>query len=152
MQRLGERAKQRKGVIRSEGFALFKVAFGDVQLVAHVREARQPHRLATASSNHHHYRVARTSRPLQMYAGETFGQGIDMMGDTQIDAKRAAALHDCSVTALRYNFSTWQIAQLASFGTCMVEHGETPSPEAELDKKGPPGTFFPAGPSRNHRA
>jgi hypothetical protein len=61
-----------------------------------------------------------------MYAGESFGQSIDMMGDTQVDAKRAAALHDCSVAASKYNFSTWQTAQFATFGTCMMNHGETP--------------------------
>lgn len=61
-----------------------------------------------------------------MYAGESFGQGIDMMGDTPIDARRAVALHDCSVQASKFSFSSWQTAQLAAFGTCMVNHGETP--------------------------
>jgi hypothetical protein len=79
-----------------------------------------------AATHHHHHRVARSSRSLQMYAGESFGHGIDMMGDTQIDAKRANALHDCSIAASKYNFSTWQTTQFATFGTCMMEHGETP--------------------------
>lgn len=61
-----------------------------------------------------------------MYAGEVFGQGIEMMDDTPIDAKRAAALHDCSVAASKFSFSAWQTAQFAAFGTCMVNHGETP--------------------------
>jgi hypothetical protein len=43
-----------------------------------------------------------------------------------ISAKRAAAVHDCSVTAGKLNFSTWQSAQLAVYGECMTNHGEMP--------------------------
>ncbi len=80
---------------------------------------------AGAAVRHHHH-VVRSTQGLHMYAGESFQQGTDMMGDAHIDESRAAALHTCSVEASKYNFSTWQTTQFAVFGTCMTEHGQQP--------------------------
>jgi hypothetical protein len=81
---------------------------------------------APALAATHHHRAVQSTRGLQMYAGESFDRGDDMMGDAHIDEARAAALHTCSVEASKYNFSTWQTTQFATFGTCMVEHGQQP--------------------------
>jgi hypothetical protein len=45
-------------------------------------------------------------------------------GSVPISAKRAAAVHDCSVQAGKLSFSAWQSAQIVSYGACMTEHGE----------------------------
>jgi hypothetical protein len=67
-----------------------------------------------------------SQRPLHMYAGQAFGPTNDVPDGEQIDAKRAAAVHDCSVAAAKFSNSAWQTAQFAAFGTCMTEHGQIP--------------------------
>jgi len=41
-----------------------------------------------------------------------------------ISAKRAAAVHDCSMKAQKLPQTTWGDAQGAMFRSCMMEHGE----------------------------
>jgi hypothetical protein len=45
-------------------------------------------------------------------------------GGVPISAKRAAAVHDCSVQSGKLSFSAWQSAQIITYGTCMTERGE----------------------------
>ena len=54
-----------------------------------------------------------------------FANDVDT-GSVPISAKRAAALHECSVAASKYNFSTWQETQILVYGECMTNHGELP--------------------------
>jgi hypothetical protein len=54
-----------------------------------------------------------------------FANDVDT-GSVPISAKRASAVHDCSVAASKYNFSTWQTEQFASYDDCMANHGEVP--------------------------
>ena len=54
-----------------------------------------------------------------------FANDIDT-GSAPISAKRATALHECSVAASKYNFSTWQESQIEVYGECMANHGELP--------------------------
>jgi hypothetical protein len=56
-------------------------------------------------------------------SAENFDNHFDD-GGVPISAKRAAAVHDCSVQSAKLNFSTWQSAQIISYGACMAEHGE----------------------------
>ena len=42
----------------------------------------------------------------------------------QLNAARKAAIHDCSVKAAKYVFSTWQSTQFATYGTCMANHDQ----------------------------
>jgi hypothetical protein len=54
-----------------------------------------------------------------------FANDVDT-GSVPISAKRAAAVHDCSVEASKYNFAAFQTTQLAVYGECMTTHGEVP--------------------------
>jgi hypothetical protein len=81
---------------------------------------------AFAATHHRHVRAAQSLNGLHMYAGESLDQHDQVLGATAMSESRAAALHDCSVKAQPYNFSTWQTAQFAVFGTCMTEHGQMP--------------------------
>jgi hypothetical protein len=56
---------------------------------------------------------------------EVFANDVDT-GGVPISAKRAAAVHDCSVRASKFNFSTFETTQLAVYGECMTEHNEIP--------------------------
>ncbi|HUD87098.1 MAG TPA: hypothetical protein VMR17_11625 [Xanthobacteraceae bacterium] len=67
-----------------------------------------------------------SQRPLHMYAGQAFGPTNDVPDGAQIDAKRAAAVHDCSVEASKFSNASWQTAQFAAYSTCMTEHGQIP--------------------------
>jgi hypothetical protein len=40
------------------------------------------------------------------------------------EVARDVAIHDCSVMASKYSFSTWQTTQFAVYGTCMAEHDQ----------------------------
>jgi hypothetical protein len=54
-----------------------------------------------------------------------FANDVDT-GGVPISAKRAAAVHECSVAASKYNFSTWQATQIEFYDECMGNHGEVP--------------------------
>jgi hypothetical protein len=54
-----------------------------------------------------------------------FANDVDT-GSVPISAKRAAAVHECSVAASKYNFSTWQATQIEVYGECMASHNEMP--------------------------
>jgi hypothetical protein len=56
---------------------------------------------------------------------QLFANDVDT-GSVPVSAKRASAIHDCSVAASKYNFSTWQTEQFASYDGCMANHGEVP--------------------------
>jgi hypothetical protein len=56
-------------------------------------------------------------------SAENFDNHFDD-GSVPISAKRAAAVHDCSVQSGKLSFSAWQSAQIISYGACMAEHGE----------------------------
>ena len=80
-----------------------------------------------AATRHHHYRhPAQSLNGLHMYAGESLDQHDQVLGAMPMSESRAQALHDCSMKAQPYNFSTWQTTQFAMFGSCMVEHGQQP--------------------------
>jgi hypothetical protein len=40
------------------------------------------------------------------------------------DNPRDAAIHDCSVQADKWSFSSWQSTQIITYGDCMTEHGQ----------------------------
>lgn len=40
------------------------------------------------------------------------------------DTARDAAIHDCSVAASKWVFSTWQSTQITRYRDCMTEHGQ----------------------------
>jgi hypothetical protein len=80
---------------------------------------------AFAATHHHHHAVQSLSG-LHMYAGEALDQHDQMLGAMPMNENRAAALHDCSMKAAPYNFSTWETTQFAVYGTCMTEHGQQP--------------------------
>ncbi|HEX4407973.1 MAG TPA: hypothetical protein VH206_04285 [Xanthobacteraceae bacterium] len=42
------------------------------------------------------------------------------------DSARDAAIHDCSVEASKWSFSTWQSTQIITYGDCMTAHGQEP--------------------------
>jgi hypothetical protein len=77
-----------------------------------------------ATSSHHHY-VARQPGALYMYVPGVLNIG-PTIGPTGADTVRDQAVHDCSVQASKWSFSTWQSTQLAVYGTCMSEHGQVP--------------------------
>ena len=54
-----------------------------------------------------------------------FANDVDT-GSVPISAKRAAAVHDCSVGASKYNFSTWQTEQFEAYDHCTANHDEVP--------------------------
>jgi hypothetical protein len=58
-------------------------------------------------------------------SNNVFANDVDT-GSVPISAKRAAAVHDCSVAASKYNFSTWQATQIEFYDECMGNHGEVP--------------------------
>jgi hypothetical protein len=59
------------------------------------------------------------------YSNGVFANDVDT-GSVPISAKRAAAVHECSVEASKYNFAAFQTTQLAVYGECMTTHGEVP--------------------------
>jgi hypothetical protein len=81
---------------------------------------------ALAATHHHHHRAAQSLGGLHMYAGESLNQHDPVLGAMPMNDARAQALHDCSMKAQPYNFSTWQTMQFSVYGTCMTEHGQTP--------------------------
>jgi hypothetical protein len=58
-------------------------------------------------------------------SNQVFANDVDT-GGVPISAQRAAAVHDCSVRASKFNFSTFETTQLAVYGECMTEHGQIP--------------------------
>lgn len=56
---------------------------------------------------------------------ELFNNDIDT-GGVPISAKRAMAVHECSVAASKWNMSTWQSTQIDVYNECMGNHGEVP--------------------------
>ena len=80
---------------------------------------------AIAATQHHHHRAAHLNG-LHMYAGESLAQHDQVLGEMPMNESRAQAMHDCNMKAQPYNFSTWQTAQFAIYGSCMTEHGQTP--------------------------
>jgi hypothetical protein len=81
---------------------------------------------ASAAVHHHHRHVAQSLAGLHMYAGQSLDQHDPVLGAMPMNDARAQALHDCSMKAQPYNFSTWQTMQFSVYGTCMTEHGQTP--------------------------
>lgn len=65
---------------------------------------------ALARSPAHH--VVKPPHQLYMYAPD------------DPNLARDQAIHDCSVSASKWSFSTWQTTQFATYGTCMAEHGQ----------------------------
>jgi len=72
----------------------------------------------------HHQAPQSTEQQLQssprmfMYAPDaTIGIG---------DPARAAAMQACNAAAAKWSNSAWETTQLATYGTCMAEHGQTP--------------------------
>jgi len=81
---------------------------------------------AAAATQHHYHRVAHSLSGLHMYAGQSLDQNDPVLGAMPMNEARAQALHDCSMKAQPYNFSTWQTMQFSMYGTCMTEHGQMP--------------------------
>jgi hypothetical protein len=50
--------------------------------------------------------------------------GCAMPPPIQMTPARAAAIHECSVKAAKYSYTTWQTTQFATYGTCMADHGQ----------------------------
>lgn len=81
---------------------------------------------ASAATQHHRHRAARSLNGLHMYAGQRLDQHDPVLGEMPMNESRAQAMHDCNMKAQPYSFSTWQTAQFAVYGACMTEHGQTP--------------------------
>lgn len=47
-------------------------------------------------------------------------------GGVPISARRAAAVHDCSVQASKFSNSSFEETQILFYGECMTQHGEMP--------------------------
>jgi hypothetical protein len=67
---------------------------------------------AFAAASHH--QAAQSSRPLYMYAPIDSG------------AARNAALQECNIAASKWGMAGWESTQMATYGTCMAEHGQQP--------------------------
>ncbi len=64
-------------------------------------------------------------RPLYMYAPSGLEQTQPAAPATPTgETAREAALHDCSVKASKWSFSTWQTTQLAVYRDCMTAHDQ----------------------------
>ena len=95
-------------------------------LRASLRRSRGCRHAGTRAATHHHHRAVQSLNGLHMYAGESFGQSGDVLGVTPMSESRAAAIHECSMKATPYNFSTWQTERFSVYGTCMTEHDQMP--------------------------
>jgi hypothetical protein len=78
-------------------------------------------RAAHALTGTVHHRSAHASRQLYLYAPDGVSQS--QSSEKQI-SPREAAIHECSVKASKYSFSTWQTTQFAVYGTCMYDRGQ----------------------------
>ncbi|MFZ0423952.1 MAG: hypothetical protein WAL80_13835 [Xanthobacteraceae bacterium] len=65
------------------------------------------------------------------YASTSFAKPLRNEVDQQqsapgfvADNPRDAAIHDCSVEASKWSFSTWQSTQIITYGDCMAAHGQ----------------------------
>jgi hypothetical protein len=67
---------------------------------------------AFAATSHH--QTAPSTRQLYLYAPN----GPDL--------GRAAAMQECNAAAAKWSNGAWQSTQLATYGTCMTEHGQMP--------------------------
>ncbi len=47
-------------------------------------------------------------------------------GSVPISAKRAAAVHDCSVQASKFSNASFEETQILFYGECMTQRGEMP--------------------------
>jgi len=47
-----------------------------------------------------------------------------MSQEEQISAARLAAIRECCIEAGKFSTSAWQTTQLATYRTCMAEHGQ----------------------------
>jgi hypothetical protein len=69
-------------------------------------------------------------RPAPTFAASSrqsgYSTGAVDTGGVPISAERAAAVHECSVEASKYSFSSWQETQIEVYGECMESHGEVP--------------------------
>jgi hypothetical protein len=81
---------------------------------------------AFAATHHRHHHAVQSLNGLHMYAGESLDRSGDVLGAMPMNESRAQAIHDCSMKAAPYNFSTWETTQFAMYGTCMTEHGQQP--------------------------
>ena len=78
----------------------------------------------TTTKHHHHHRAAQSTQQLHMEVRDEGDQ--DRLTPPKMDAAREAAIRECSQAAAKYNFSTWQTTQFATYGTCMTQHGQMP--------------------------
>ena len=78
-------------------------------------------RTAHALTGTVHHRSAQAARQLYLYAPDGVSQS---QSSEQQTSPRDAAIHECSVKASKYSFSTWQTTQFAVYGTCMNDHGQ----------------------------
>jgi hypothetical protein len=65
--------------------------------------------------------VAPQARHLYMYAPGELAPSQAAGGQS-----RDAAMRDCNAAASKWSNSAWETTQLATYGTCMTEHGQTP--------------------------
>jgi hypothetical protein len=47
-----------------------------------------------------------------------------MSQEKQTSAARLAAIRQCCIEAAKFSTSAWQTTQLATYRTCMAEHGQ----------------------------
>ena len=53
-----------------------------------------------------------------------FASPSSAQSEEHISAARAAAVHECSVRASKYNEYTWGNNEIFVYDTCMAEHGQ----------------------------
>jgi|SRR5579863_394281 len=73
---------------------------------------------ALAKKKHHSLQGLRMS-------ADSFDNHFDT-GSVPISAKRAAAVHDCSVQASKFSNSSFEETQILFYGECMTQRGEMP--------------------------
>jgi hypothetical protein len=67
---------------------------------------------AFAATGHHN--SAPSTHRLYMYAPEG------------LDNARNAAMQECNALAEKWSNSSWETTQLATYGSCMAQHGQRP--------------------------
>lgn len=69
--------------------------------------------------------VTAASAPALAAPPETVHRATRAAGEA-VSQARDAAIHDCSVAASKWSFSSWQSTQIITYEDCMAEHGQMP--------------------------
>jgi hypothetical protein len=56
------------------------------------------------------------------FASPSFAQ----QGENHMSDARAKAIHECNIRAAKYKQYVWGVTEIATYRTCMAEHGQQP--------------------------